>query len=308
MLVAPDMVTQDKLSQLKLWRDARGRLSPLRIGALVLLFVPIALAFTAPYTSEEFSARPLNDMIHRAGYWALMFVIISLSITPLRRIARFGALVDVRRMIGVGAFCYAATHISLVIANEKFDIAKVATEIVLRVYLTIGFTALLGLTALAVTSTDGMVRRLGGRRWQKLHQLIYVIVLLALIHFFQQTKLDEWVPTFFAGLVGWLLGYRLMVRGRSGEPSTLMLLGLTVVVAALTFICEAIGIAIAFNTTPWMVLQMAFDVDLATLDIRPGWLVFAAGLAVVMLDLVRSRMRKPRARAPVAGKPMREVA
>jgi methionine sulfoxide reductase heme-binding subunit len=302
------MVTQDKLSQFKLWRDARGRLSPLRIGALVLLLVPIALAFTAPYTSAEFSARPLNDMIHRAGYWALMFVIISLSITPLRRIARFGALVDVRRMIGVGAFCYAATHISLVIANEKFDIVKVATEIVLRVFLTIGFTALLGLTALALTSTDGMVRRLGGRRWQKLHQLIYVIVLLALIHFFQQTKLDEWVPTFFAGLVGWLLGYRLLVRGRSGEPSTLMLLGLTVAVTALTFICEAIGIAIAFNTTPWMVLQMAFDVDLATLDIRPGWLVFAAGLAVVVLDLVRSRMRKPRARAPVAGKPMREVA
>jgi sulfoxide reductase heme-binding subunit YedZ len=302
------MVTQDKVSQFKLWRDARGRLSPLRIGALVLLLVPIALAFTAPYTSEEFSARPLNDMIHRAGYWALMFVIISLSITPLRRIARFGALVDVRRMIGVGAFCYAATHISLVIANEKFDIVKVATEIVLRVFLTIGFTALLGLTALALTSTDGMVRRLGGRRWQKLHQLIYVIVLLALIHFFQQTKLDEWVPTFFAGLVGWLLGYRLLVRGRSGEPSTLMLLGLTVAVTTLTFICEAIGIAIAFNTTPWMVLQMAFDVDLATLDIRPGWLVFAAGLAVVVLDLVRSRMRKPRARAPVAGKPMREVA
>jgi len=302
------MLTQDRLTQFKLWRDARGRLSALRIGALVLLFLPIALAFTAPYTSEEFSARPLNDMIHRAGYWALMFVIIALAITPLRRIARFGALVDVRRMIGVGAFCYAVAHISLFIANEKFDLAKVATEIVSRVYLIIGFTALLGLTALAVTSTDGMVRRLGGRRWQKLHQLIYVIVLLALIHFFQQTKLDVWVPTFVAGLVGWLLGYRLMVRGRSGEPSALMLLGLTVAVTALTFICEAIGIALAFNTTPWMVLQMAFDVDLETLDVRPGWLVLAAGLAVVVLDLVRSRMRKPRARAPVAGKAMREMA
>jgi len=104
------------------------------------------------------------------------------------------------------------------------------------------------------------------------------------------------------------LGYRLMVRGRSGEPSALMLLGLTVVVTALTFIGEAIGIAIAFNTTPWMVLQMAFDVDLATLDVRPGWLVLAAGLAVVVLDVVRSRLRKPRARAPVAAKPMREMA
>ena len=296
------------LTQLKLWRDARGRLSWLRIAALVLLLLPIALAFTAPWTSEEFNARPFNDLTHRAGYWALMFVIISLAITPLRRIARYGALVDVRRIIGVGAFCYAVAHILLNIAHEKFNVGKVATEIVLRLYLTIGFISFLGLTALAVTSTDGMVRRLGGRRWQRLHQLIYVIVLLALIHFFQQTKLNIWWPTLIAGLVGWLLGYRIMVRGRSGEPSALMLLGLTVAVTALTFICEAIGIAIGFSTSPWLVLQMAFDVDLETFDIRPGWLVLAAGLAVVVLDVVRSRLRKPRARAPVAAKPMREPA
>jgi methionine sulfoxide reductase heme-binding subunit len=296
------------LTKLKLWRDARGRLSALRIAALVLLLLPIALAFTAPWTSEEFNARPFNDLTHRAGYWALMFVIISLAITPLRRIARYGALVDVRRMIGVGAFCYAVAHILFNIAHEKFNVGKVATEIVLRLYLTIGFIGFLGLTALAVTSTDGMVRRLGGRRWQKLHQLIYVIVLLALIHFFQQTKLDVWWPTLIAGLVGWLLGYRLMVRGRSGEPSALMLFGLTVAVTVLTFICEAIGIAIAFKTSPWMVLQTAFDVYLETFDIRPGWLVLAAGLVVVLLDVVRSRLRKPRARAPVAAKPMREPA
>jgi sulfoxide reductase heme-binding subunit YedZ len=298
------------LTQFKLWRDARGRLSALRIAALVLLLLPIALAFTAPWTSDEFKARPFNDLTHRAGYWALMFVIIALAITPLRRIARYGALVDVRRMIGVGAFCYAVAHILFNIAHEKFNVVKVATEIVLRLYLTIGFISFLGLTALAVTSTDGMVRRLGGRRWQRLHQLIYVIVLLALIHFFQQTKLNVWWPTLIAGLVGWLLGYRLMVRGRRAEPSALMLLGLTVGVTALTFICEAIGIAIAFNTSPWMVLQTAFDVylDVDALDIRPGWLVLAAGLAVVVLDVVRSRMRKPRTRAPVAAKPMREPA
>jgi sulfoxide reductase heme-binding subunit YedZ len=183
------------LTQLKLWRDTRGRLSGWRIGALALLLAPIGLAMTAPFVSEEFSARPLNDMIHRSGYWALMFVIIALAITPLRQVGRFGALVDVRRMIGVGAFCYAAVHICLYIANEKFNLLKVATEIALRLYLTIGFLALLSLTALAVTSTDGMMRRLGGKRWRRLHQLIYVIVLLALVHFFQQTKADVWVPT-----------------------------------------------------------------------------------------------------------------
>lgn len=298
------------LTQLKIWRDGRGRLSGLRIAALALLLMPIGLAMTAPFSSQEFHARPLNDMIHRAGYWALMFVLISLAITPLRRIARFGALLDVRRIIGVGAFCYAAAHISLYIADQKFDLVKVATEIVLRLYLTIGFLALIGLTALAVTSNDGIVRRLGGRRWQRLHQLIYVIVLLALIHFFQQTKADVWVPTFVAGLVGWLLGYRLMVWQRTSreEPSAWMLLVLTAGVAALTFVCEAVGIAIVFNTTPWMVLQMAFDFDLATLDVRPGWLVLVAGLAVVALDVVRARQRKPRSRAPVAAKPMRELA
>jgi sulfoxide reductase heme-binding subunit YedZ len=111
-----------------------------------------------------------------------------------------------------------------------------------------------------------------------------------------------------AGLVGWLLGYRLLVRGRSGEPSPLMLLALTLAVTALTFICEAIGIAIAFHTSPLMVLEMAFDVDLATFDVRPGWLVLVAGLCVVVLDIVRARMRKPRGRAPVAAKAVREPA
>jgi sulfoxide reductase heme-binding subunit YedZ len=174
---------------------------------------------------------------------------------------------------------------------------------------------LLGLTALAATSTDGMVRRLGGRRWQRLHQLIYVIILLALIHFFQQTKADVWVPTFVASLVAWLLGYRLIVwrRSASDEPSAWALLGLTVAVSALTFACEAIGIAIAFNTSPWMVLQTAFDFDLEYLDIRPGWLVLGAGLCVVAIDVVRAWQRKPKgraaARAPVPVKPpMREVA
>src|SRR5205085_3728325 len=133
------------------------------------------------------------------------------------------------------AFCYAVAHILFNIANEKFNVVKVASEIVLRLYLTIGFISFLGLTALAVTSTDGMVRRLGGRRWQRLHQVIYVIVLLALIHFFQQTKADVWVPTFVAGMVGWLLGYRLIVwrRSTNDEPSAWLLLGLTVVVCVL---------------------------------------------------------------------------
>ena len=128
----------------QVWRDAAGRLSPLRIAALAFLCVPVAVAIY-DFNTEGFGARPLNNVIHRTGYWALIFLMTSLAITPLRRIAPLqSALVDVRRMIGVGAFVYAATHISLYVADQMFDLWKVASEIALRLYLTIGFTALLG--------------------------------------------------------------------------------------------------------------------------------------------------------------------
>src|SRR5258707_3604821 len=120
---------------------------------------------------------------------------VSLAITPLRRVGRFGQLLDVRRSIGVGAFVYAATHISLYVADQMFDLWKVASEIASRLYLTIGFVALLGLTVLAATSTDGMVRRPGGKSWQRLHNVGYAIGLLALIHFFQPTNADVAVPS-----------------------------------------------------------------------------------------------------------------
>ena len=284
-----------------LWRDRRGRISPLRIAVLALLFTPVAIALTDAQ-AIAYGARPINDLIHRAGFWALTFLLVTLSVTPLRRIGRFTALADVRRMLGVGAFFYIAAHLSLYIIDQRYDLAKVVSEITHRVYLTIGFTAWIGLFTLALTSTDGMVRRLGGLRWRRLHQAIYVIVLLALIHYFQQTKADVTVPTFTAGLVGWLLGYRLLAWWRKGEAelSTLALFALSLAVCLLTFAGEAIGIGIVYKVSPMRVLERALDFDLDM--IRPGWQVLAAGLAVVAVDFARARWRAPaRARPqPVA--------
>lgn len=273
----------------QVWRDAAGRVSALRITALVFLVVPVAVA-VYDFTTEGYGARPLNNVIHRTGYWALIFLMVSLAITPLRRIGRFGQLLDVRRIIGVGAFVYAAAHIALYVADQMFDLWKVASEIVLRLYLTIGFIALLGLTALAITSTDAMVRRLGGQSWQRLHNIVYGIGLLALIHFFQQTKADVALPTFVAALFGWMIGYRLLIKFKKtrGELPAWKLLALTVAIAALTFIVEAVGISLAFNVSPLRVLGTALDFDDLGM-IRPGWLVLGAGLIVVALDLVRQR-------------------
>lgn len=270
----------------QVWRDRRGRLSALRIATLTLLIFPAAKALVEA-SAIAHSARPLNEMIHRAGFWALIFLGLALAVTPFRRIMRYGNLIDVRRMIGVAAFLYIAAHLTLFFADQSYSWLKFFTEITKRVYLIIGGIAWLGLAVLAATSTDAMVRRLGGMRWRRLHQIVYVIALLALIHYFQQTKADVSVPTFVAGLFGWLMAYRVVGwwQGRA-ELSTLALLVMTIVVAVLALAGEAVGIAIVFNAPLERILPGIWDFDAG---IRPGWQVFAAGLCVVVLDFVRSR-------------------
>src|SRR5260370_4016221 len=135
-----------------IWRDRRGRLSPLRIATLVLLLFPLAKAlFDAGDIAH--GARPLNDLIHRAGFWTLVFLGVTLAVTPFRRITRYGNLIDVRRMLGVGTFTYIAAHLALFIADQSYDLGKVVHEISHRVYLIVGAVAWLGLAALAVTSS-----------------------------------------------------------------------------------------------------------------------------------------------------------
>jgi sulfoxide reductase heme-binding subunit YedZ len=273
------------------WLDRRGRVSVLRLCTLALLLAPVTKAIYDASTIAH-GARPINELIHRTGFWALVFLGVALAVTPLRRILRYGQLIDVRRMIGVAAFFYIAAHLSLFFADQSYSIVKFLTEIFSRVYLIIGITAWVGLAVLAATSTDAMVRRLGGLKWRRLHQIVYVISLLALIHYFQQTKADITVPIFAAALFGWLLLYRLVVWWRDvPELSTLALLALTLVVAALTFVGEAVGISLVFPVSPWMVLESVFDFDVG---IRPGWQVLAAGLCVVVVDLIRSRRSKDR--------------
>lgn len=272
----------------QIWTDRRGRLSWLRVATLAILLAPCA-KLMLDWSAVYHSARPLNEVIHRSGFWALVFLGLTLAVTPFRRITRYGQLIDVRRMIGVASFFYIAAHLSLFIADQSFDLGKVVGEIFKRVYLIIGAFAWLGLLALALTSTDAMVKRLGGQRWRRLHQLAYVISLLALIHYFQQTKADVTVPTFVASLFGWLLGYRLLAwRLDRGELSPLWLLLLGIVISLLTFIGEAVGIGLAFNVSPMRILETAFDFDVG---IRPGWQVLAASLCVVVLDMVCARWR-----------------
>src|SRR5579862_7190503 len=180
------------------WNDYSRKLSPLKLTVFIALFLPAAWTALA-FATGNLGARPLTEAIHQQGLWTIRLILIALAITPLKAILQWQRLILVRRMVGVAAFAYILLHFTLYIADESFNLVTVASEIVKRIYLTIGFTALVGLAVLAATSTDRMVRRLG-RKWQTLHRLIYLICLLGLIHYSMQSKLEQWEPAIADGI------------------------------------------------------------------------------------------------------------
>jgi sulfoxide reductase heme-binding subunit YedZ len=277
------------------WKDYSGRTSPLKVVVFAALFGP-ALWTLMSFSLGWLQPQPYTAAIREIGLWTIRLIFIALAITPLRSIVQWPRLILVRRMIGVAAFAYAITHLTLYIADQKFDLAKVAGEIVFRIYLTIGFTAIIGLSVLALTSTDGMIRRLG-RRWQRLHRLVYVIALFAAVHYWMQSKLEIWEPTIMAGIYGWLMGYRLLARFFSvrGHLPLLWVGALGVAVTILTALGEAAYFWVAYGADPLRVV--AANWSLVT-GVRPAVIVLGLALAVVAAGAVRGLMALPAKRRP----------
>jgi methionine sulfoxide reductase heme-binding subunit len=278
------------------WQDYSGRTSPLKLAILVALFAP-ALWTVLSFFMGWLEPRPFNEAIHQFGLWTIRLIFLALAVTPLRQILQWPRLILVRRMIGVAAFAYAITHLSLYTADQMFDLVKVASEIALRIYLTIGFAALLGLAALAATSTDGMIRRLGGRNWQRLHRLVYLIALLAVVHFCMQSKLDLWEPTIMAGIYFWLMGYRLLARFLAvrGRLPLVWIGALGMVAAVATAVGEATYFWLAFGVDPLRVI--AANWSLMT-GLRPAAVVLGLALAVTVAGAVRALAALPMKRRP----------
>jgi methionine sulfoxide reductase heme-binding subunit len=272
------------------WNDYSRKLSPLKLTVFAALFLPAAWTLFA-YATGNLGARPLNEAIHQQGLWTIRLILIALAITPLKAILQWQRLVLVRRMVGVAAFAYIMFHLMLFFGDQAFNPITVAREIALRIYLTIGFVALLGLAALAATSTDGMVRRLG-RRWQTLHRLIYVICLLGLIHYSMQSKLEQWEPAIADGIFVWLMGYRLLaakfaVRGRLGLG---WVAGLGIAATVLTGLGEALYFRIAFGVDPLRVLGADFSLQTG---VRPAVIVFGFAVIVTAAGALRSYVSPP---------------
>jgi methionine sulfoxide reductase heme-binding subunit len=163
------------------------------------------------WATQGLGPKPVTEAIHRTGDWTVRLLIATLAVTPLRRIANYPKLILVRRMLGLAVLGYAVLHLSLYALDLAFDLTRIATEIVLRIYLLIGFAALVGLVALGATSTDAAIRRLGAN-WHRLHRAIYAIAVLALAHYFLQAKLNVTQPVLWSGFFLLLMGYRLIRR------------------------------------------------------------------------------------------------
>ncbi|WP_044563338.1 sulfite oxidase heme-binding subunit YedZ [Azospirillum sp. B4] len=278
----------------RLWRDRAGRFSWMLTVVLVGLCLPLLLT-SADAVMDRLGPRPYSAFIHQVGLWAFRFLVLSLLVTPLARIARWPALMTARRRIGVAACLYAVVHLAGYAADQSLDLPHIAAEIARRVYLTIGFVALLGLVALGVTSTDGMIRRLGGPRWRRLHTLAYPIAVLAVIHYFMQEKADVTEPTLMAGWLAWLLGYRLLNRALpDGQARSVpVLLGYSVLVAMATAGAEALGFWAVRHLPPDLILQanLSFDLDVG---IRPAWYVLAGGLGMTLAAVAGDAKQRAR--------------
>ncbi len=179
----------------------------------VICLIPAMLVLTDTFElTGRLGANPIEEIQDRFGYWGLRFVLITLAVTPLRRITGKNWLIRFRRMLGLFAFFYILMHfLTWLILDQSLLLSAIKEDIFERPFITIGFTAFLILIAMAATSTNAMRRRLG-KRWQQIHYGIYVVALLGVWHYWWQVKLDVRDPQIYAAILVVLLGYRIRVR------------------------------------------------------------------------------------------------
>jgi sulfoxide reductase heme-binding subunit YedZ len=192
-----------------------------RFPKLVLLvngLVPLTLLLWDVYR-KQVGANPLEFVTRTTGMLTLVFLLISLAVTPLRRITGLNWLTRFRRMLGLFAFFYGSLHLMTYIAFDRFfHLTTIPGDVAKRPFIAIGMTAFFLMLPLAITSTDRMVKRLGGKRWMRLHRIVYLSGVLGVLHYYLLVKSDVRLPMTFAFLVVVLLGFRIFAKYYSTPP------------------------------------------------------------------------------------------
>ncbi|TAL01341.1 MAG: sulfoxide reductase heme-binding subunit YedZ [Rhodospirillaceae bacterium] len=195
-----------------------GRL--LKPAVFILCLLPLVWLAWRGFT-DDLGANPIEAVIRFLGDWALRFLLIALAVTPVRIMTRRNEVARLRRMLGLFAFAYVVLHMLAYIGlDQVFDFHAIWRDVVKRIYITVGMSAFAMLTPLAVTSTDRMVRRLGGRNWRRLHRLAYLAGVAAVIHYILMVKAGYVQPGIYALILGLLLGVRVINAWRQNLSTT----------------------------------------------------------------------------------------
>lgn len=193
-----------------------NRLRTMKSFVFIILCLPVAL-MVFDLTAGRM-VEPVEEMTHTTGEWALRLLLVTLAVTPVARITGWNKLVRLRRMLGLFSFAYMVLHFSIYLALDQFfNWPGIVEDLTERPYVIAGFTALVLCLPLALTSTDRMIRRLGGRNWKRLHRLVYPASIAAVLHFLWLVKADLTEPAVYALILALLLGWR--VRASSGRRS-----------------------------------------------------------------------------------------
>lgn len=181
----------------------------------VLCLLPLVVLAYGVVTAS-IAGDPVETMTEVTGQWALRFLLLTLSITPLRKIFKLADLVKFRRMLGLFAFFYAFCHLNVyIVFDQFFDWPEIWRDTVEKKFVFAGMLALVLMIPLAITSTNGWIKRLGGKRWQRLHRLVYVVGIAAVIHFIWLVKADLTQPLIYALILIFLLGFRIFQKARN---------------------------------------------------------------------------------------------
>ncbi len=252
------------------------------------MWIVVALA------TNRLGARPILEAIHQTGLWSMRFLLITLMASPARAIFNWHRLLLIRRQLGLTALFYAVAHVVLYAWDQNWVAMKVATEILQRFYLEVGFVALVGLAVLGATSTDRALRRLG-HAWKRLHQLTYILAALALFHFFLQSKANVAAATVMAGLFVWAMAWRMLPSGPDREP--LPIFALALLAGLLTAAIEFAWYGLATRIAPMRALAAELDVAYGP---HPAGQVLLACLSIAVAATLFWARHRERLRHTVA--------
>jgi methionine sulfoxide reductase heme-binding subunit len=273
------------------WQDRSGRFSWLKMGTLVLLVAP-AIRFSYQVSAGEFGTFPLSGMVYWSGVWATVILLFALAVTPVAKIFRWPAIIDVRRMAGVTALVYTLGHAFVFFAFRSWDISVIVKETIARWSPIVAILSTIGLIVLASTSFDAAVRYMGVKRWQWLHNTVYITAALAIGHVLLVRGVypEQFVVT---GLFLWLMIWRTLNRygfGTDLKALTLLALGSSLVTALLeaTWYWSRRGFEVSGT------LRNNFSLTSFDIGIPPIWQVLTFGLVFVFGAICSEAFRNAR--------------